>query len=72
MLMQTQLLLDSMLATCRVYMNGTKLLWQQRQSIRGLKSPLLCVRQDGVLFGSADRRPALLPQQGGATGCDSR
>lgn len=30
------------------------------------------VPQDGDMSGSADGRPALLPQQGGATSCDSR
>lgn len=30
------------------------------------------VPQDGVVFGSADRGPALLPQQGGATSRDPR
>lgn len=30
------------------------------------------VPQDGLMSGSADRRPALLPQQGGAASCDSR
>ena len=37
-----------------------------------LESLVFCVSQDGVMFGSADRPPALLPQQRRATSCDSR
>lgn len=37
-----------------------------------LKSIMFCVPQDSVMFGCADRRPAVLSQQRRAESCDSR